>query len=91
LRNWFGWGALWRGRESRWRTGASGPTSGNQASLPCGYPDDAAASAVNMRRCQQMADIVLVLVVLAFFGLCVLYVRGCDRLIRSDGIDEPGQ
>lgn len=35
-----------------------------------------------------MADVVLVLVVLAFFGLCVLYVRGCDRVIRGDGADE---
>jgi hypothetical protein len=35
----------------------------------------------------QMVDVVLVLVVLAFFGLCVLYVRGCDRMIRSDGVE----
>jgi hypothetical protein len=35
-----------------------------------------------------MADAVLVLVGLAFFGLCVLYVRGCDRMIRGDGTDE---
>lgn len=31
-----------------------------------------------------MADVVLVLVVLVFFGLCVLYVRGCERMIRDD-------
>ena len=36
-----------------------------------------------------MADLVLVLIVLAFFGLCVLYVRGCERIIRSDDIGEP--
>lgn len=35
-----------------------------------------------------MTDVVLVLVVFAFFGLCVLYVRGCDRIIRGDGVDE---
>lgn len=29
-----------------------------------------------------MADVVLILIVLAFFGLCVLYVRGCDRISR---------
>jgi hypothetical protein len=34
-----------------------------------------------------MADIVFVAVVVAFFGLCVLYVRACDRLIGST--DEP--
>jgi hypothetical protein len=30
-----------------------------------------------------MADIVFVVIALAFFGLCVLYVRACDRLVRS--------
>jgi hypothetical protein len=30
-----------------------------------------------------MADIVFVLVALGFFGLCVLYVQACDRLVRS--------
>jgi hypothetical protein len=34
-----------------------------------------------------MSDVVLVLVVLVFFGLCVLYVRGCDRMIRGDGVE----
>ncbi|GAB7145981.1 potassium transporter Trk [Mycobacterium riyadhense] len=33
-----------------------------------------------------MADLVLVLIVLAFFGLCVLYIRGCERIIRHDEI-----
>jgi hypothetical protein len=28
-----------------------------------------------------MADIIFVLVAVAFFGLCVLYVRACDRLV----------
>ena len=28
-----------------------------------------------------MADILFVLVSLAFFGLCALYVRGCERII----------
>ena len=36
-----------------------------------------------------MADLVSVLIVLAFFGLCVLYIRGCDRIIRKDEIGEP--
>lgn len=36
-----------------------------------------------------MADLVLVLVVLGFFGLCLLYVRGCDRIIRSDETSDP--
>lgn len=30
-----------------------------------------------------MADIVFVAVALAFFGLCVLYVRGCERLVKG--------
>jgi hypothetical protein len=30
-----------------------------------------------------MADIIFVAVALAFFGLCVLYVRACDRLVRG--------
>jgi hypothetical protein len=30
-----------------------------------------------------MADVVFVLVILAFFALCVLYVRFCDRIITS--------
>ena len=35
-----------------------------------------------------MADIIFVLVTLAFFGLCVAYVRACDRLVRK-GDDTP--
>lgn len=31
-----------------------------------------------------MADLIFVLVATAFFGLCVLYVRACDRLVRRD-------
>jgi hypothetical protein len=30
-----------------------------------------------------MADVVLVLVILAFFGFCALYVRGCERIIHT--------
>ncbi len=33
-----------------------------------------------------MADLVLVLTVMAFAGLCLLYVRGCERIIRRDEI-----
>jgi hypothetical protein len=31
-----------------------------------------------------MADLIFVLITLAFFGLCVAYVRACDRLVRED-------
>jgi hypothetical protein len=31
-----------------------------------------------------MADIWFVLTILAFFGVCVALVAGCDRLIGSD-------
>ena len=33
-----------------------------------------------------MVDIVFVLITIVFFGLCVAYVRACDRII---GPDEP--
>ncbi len=36
-----------------------------------------------------MADVVFLLVAAAFFGLCVAYVRGLDRLIRA-AEDAPG-
>jgi hypothetical protein len=35
-----------------------------------------------------MADVWVVLVVLAFFGLCVALVWGCDRIIGPDELDE---
>jgi hypothetical protein len=35
-----------------------------------------------------MADLFVVVTVLAFFGLCVGLVRGCDKII---GPDEPGE
>jgi hypothetical protein len=31
-----------------------------------------------------MADVVLVLIVIAFFALCALLVAGCDRIVRGD-------
>ena len=34
-----------------------------------------------------MADVIFVLVTLAFFALCGLFVRGCERLVGST--DEP--
>jgi hypothetical protein len=39
-----------------------------------------------------MADVVFVAVIVAFFALCVVYVRGLDRLVRSaeDG-DQVGE
>lgn len=30
-----------------------------------------------------MADIAFIALALAFLGLCVLYVRGCERIIAS--------
>jgi hypothetical protein len=30
-----------------------------------------------------VADVIFVVVSLAFFALCWLYVRGCERLIKS--------
>lgn len=30
-----------------------------------------------------MADVVFILVIAIFFGLCVAYVRGLDRLVRT--------
>jgi hypothetical protein len=30
-----------------------------------------------------MADIVFIALTMAFFAICVLYVRGCDRIISS--------
>ena len=35
-----------------------------------------------------MADLVLVLTVLGFFGLCLLYIRGCDHMIRNDDLGD---
>jgi hypothetical protein len=35
-----------------------------------------------------MKDVVLVLALLAFFGVCVLYVRACERIMGpDDGVD----
>ena len=33
-----------------------------------------------------MADVLVLLLILAFFAICVAFVRGCDRII---GPDEP--
>ena len=30
-----------------------------------------------------MADVVFVLVAVAFFALCVLYVRGCEHILQG--------
>ena len=30
-----------------------------------------------------MADVIFIAIVLAFFGICVGFVRACDRLIAS--------
>jgi hypothetical protein len=34
-----------------------------------------------------MADVIFVAVICAFFALCVVYVRWCDRIIGSDDAD----
>jgi hypothetical protein len=38
-----------------------------------------------------MADLVVVLGVLAFFGICVLFVRACDAIIGPDPTDAPAE
>jgi hypothetical protein len=35
-----------------------------------------------------IADVWVVLTVVAFFALCVLLIRGCDRIIGSDDTSE---
>jgi hypothetical protein len=30
-----------------------------------------------------MADVIFIAIVVAFFGLCVLYIKGCERILRS--------
>lgn len=30
-----------------------------------------------------MADVLFVAIAMAFFAVCGLYVRGCDRIVRS--------
>jgi len=35
-----------------------------------------------------MADVWVVLLIVAFFALCVGLVRGCDRIIGPDDVDE---
>jgi hypothetical protein len=38
-----------------------------------------------------MADIVFIALTLAFIGLCVLYVRGCERIIASADDDSASE
>ncbi len=39
-----------------------------------------------------MADIVFIVATIAFFGLCVAYVRGLDRIVRAaEEAEEEGQ
>lgn len=30
-----------------------------------------------------MADLIFIVATIAFFGLCVAYVRGCERIVRA--------
>ena len=38
-----------------------------------------------------MADVWVLLLILAFFALCVALVRGCDQIIGSDDASELGE
>jgi hypothetical protein len=38
-----------------------------------------------------MADLVFIATLFAFIGLCVLYVRGLDRIVRSGEQQESGE
>lgn len=38
-----------------------------------------------------MADVWVLLLIVAFFALCVALVRGCDRIIGADDTDELGE
>ncbi len=38
-----------------------------------------------------MADVWVLLLILAFFALCVAFVRGCDRIIGPDDGEELDQ
>lgn len=33
-----------------------------------------------------MADVLFLVVLAAFFGLCVVFVRACDRLVRKGAV-----
>lgn len=54
---------------------------------PAGLSDALRCRCTRIER-THMADLVLVLTVMAFAGLCLLYVRGCERIIRRDEIGE---
>jgi hypothetical protein len=34
-----------------------------------------------------VADVIFVAVICAFFALCVVYIRWCDRIVGPDGAD----
>ena len=36
-----------------------------------------------------MADLIYLLIVVVFFALSVLYVRGCERIVRSSETADP--
>jgi hypothetical protein len=38
-----------------------------------------------------MADVWVLLLILAFFALCVVLVRGCDQIIGADDASELGE
>ena len=38
-----------------------------------------------------MRDVIVLAVTVAFFALCVAYVRGCDRVVESTDAPDHGQ
>lgn len=36
-----------------------------------------------------MADLIFVAVICAFFALCVVYIRWCDRIVGPDEFTDP--
>jgi hypothetical protein len=40
-----------------------------------------------------MPDVVFIAVILAFFGLCALYIRACDRILQGteESADSPSE
>jgi hypothetical protein len=51
----------------------------------------AKAVAATVTEVRALADIVFVLIAVAFFALCVAYVRGLDRLVRASEEGEAAQ
>jgi hypothetical protein len=48
-----------------------------------GLNSDGIPAAADDQETEDMADIVFIAVALAFFALCVAYIRGLDRMVRA--------